>query len=69
MAAKHSATPIQKIGEWWMPRRSLEAGFTRSPRRRWIASRANPNDHHSHRETDSYRATKRDHDISEQTLS
>jgi hypothetical protein len=69
MAAKHRATPIQKIGEWWIGRRSLEAGFIRSPRRRWIASRANPNDYHSHRETNSNRTTKRDHDISKQTLS
>jgi len=33
MAAKHRATPIQNIGELWIGRRSLEAGFIRSPRR------------------------------------
>jgi hypothetical protein len=29
--------PIRKIGEWWIGRRSLEAGFIRSLRRRWIS--------------------------------
>lgn len=69
MAAKHRATPIQKIGEWWIGRRSLEAGFIRSPRRRGVASRANPNDHHSHREANTNRSAKRDHDITKQTVS
>jgi hypothetical protein len=32
-------------------------------------TRANPNDYHSHRETNSNRTTKRDHDISKQTPS